>query len=258
MSQLVFKSISNKKLNNRIKLNSKFQKFNFISWQEKNYKKILKKFKIPKKNISILDLGCGTGIQVDFFNRYFFNPNIVATDLSRNSIMQAKKKFKGKKFILSNMDDFFKNNNKFKYDVIHSSYAFYYSKNPLNLLKKCYSNLKVNGCIIIACPMKKHEMVEFVMKYGHVNKKVLKTLELYEKVLKPFLKLKIKLIRKIIFKKVNKISFNNTQDFLNFWQNTTYYDNRYRNKLESKLNIKASLQFKKGTQIISLKKISSK
>ena len=30
MSQLVSKTISNKKLNNRIKLNNKYQKFNFI------------------------------------------------------------------------------------------------------------------------------------------------------------------------------------------------------------------------------------
>lgn len=260
MSQLVSKSISNKKLNNRIKLNNKFQKFNFINWQQKNYKKILTKFKVSKKNISILDIGCGTGIQVDFFNRYFFKPNITATDLSQNSLTQAKKKYKNSKikFILSNMDDFFKKNNKLKYDIIHSSYAFYYSKDPMNLLKKCYSNLNLNGCIIITCPMQKHEMVEFVKKHGYVNQKVLKTLELYEKVLKPFLKLKIKLIRKIIFKKVNKISFNNTHDFLNFWQNTTYYNHKYRDKLAEKLDTRNSLQFKKGTQIIALKKISKR
>ena len=260
MSQLVFKSISNKKLNNRIKLNNKYQKFNFINWQEKNYKEILAKFNISKKNISILDLGCGTGIQVDFFNRHFFKPKIIATDLSRDSLSQAKKKNKSNKikFILSNMDNFFKKKNKLKFDIIHSSYAFYYSKNPMNLLKKCYTNLNVNGCIIIACPMQKHEMVEFVEKHGHVNQKVLKTLKLYESVFKPFLKLKIKLIRKIIFKKVNKISFKNTQDFLNFWQNTTYYDNKYRHKIAEKLDSRVSLQFKKGTQIIALKKLSKK
>ena len=92
MSQLVSKTISNKKLNNRIKLNNKYQKFNFINWQEKNYKEILAKFNISKKNISILDLGCGTGIQVDFFNRHFQKPHIIATDLSRDSLSQAKKK----------------------------------------------------------------------------------------------------------------------------------------------------------------------
>ena len=126
----------------------------------------------------------------------------------------------------------------------------------MKLLKKCYSNLNVNGCIIITCPIQKHEMVEFVKKHGHVNQKVLKTLKLYEKVLKPFLKLKIKLIRKIIFKKVNKISFNNTKDFLNFWQNTTYYNYKYRDIIAEKLNTRASLQFRKGTQIIAFKKIS--
>lgn len=258
MSQLVSKSISNKKLNNRIKLNNKFQTFNFINWQEKSYRKILTEFKISKKNTTILDLGCGTGIQVSFFNRHFQKPHIIATDLSRNSLTQAKKKYKSNKikFILSNMDNFFKKKNKLKYDIIHSSYAFYYSKNPMNLLKKCYSNLNVNGCIIITCPMQKHEMVEFVKKYGHVNQNVLKTLKLYEKVLKPFLELKIKLIRKIIFKKVNKISFNNTKDFLNFWQNTTYYNYKYRDIIAEKLNTRASLQFRKGTQIIAFKKIS--
>lgn len=260
MSQLVSKAISNKKLNNRIKLNNKYQKFNFINWQKKNYRKILAKFKISKKNISILDLGCGTGIQVDFFNRHFLKPHIIATDLSRNSLSQAKKKNKSNKikFILSNMDDFFKKNNKLKFDIIHSSYAFYYSKNPMSLLKKCYTNLNMNGCIIIACPMQKHEMVEFIKKHGHVNQKVLKTLKLYENVLKPFFKLKKKLIRKIIFKKVNKISFKNTQDFINFWQNTTYYDNKLRDIIAERLNSKVSLQFKKGTQIIALKKFTKK
>ena len=46
------KSISNTDLNQRITLNSKFQKVNFISWQKAKYKKILlNHFKKNKNNI---------------------------------------------------------------------------------------------------------------------------------------------------------------------------------------------------------------
>ena len=50
-------------------------------------------------------------------------------------------------------------------------------------------------------------------------------------------------------------TLDNTKDFLNFWQNTTYYNYKYRNKIAEKLNTRASLQFRKGTQIIAFKKI---
>ena len=249
------KIISSNKLKNRISLNKRYQKFDFISWQKKKYSNILKSFNLFKSNLNILDLGCGTGIQVKLFLKLLKKPKIYAIDLSKESLNTAKKNINSTqvKYINKDIDLFFKKSTP-KFDLIHSSYAFYYSRNPKKLIKKCFEKLNKGGCIIITCPDKKHGMVELVDKVGSVKKSILVTLQLYEKTLLKFYIENKKKIKKIFYKKINKISFKNFNDFLQFWMNTTYYDEKIKKNIEKKF-VSGKKTFQKGTIIFAIKKL---
>lgn len=249
------KIISNNKLKNRISLNKRFQKFDFVSWQKKKYSIIIKKFNLYKSNLNILDLGCGTGIQVKLFLKLLKKPQIFAIDLSKESLIEAKKNINSTrvKYLNNDIDHFFKKSTP-KFDLIHSSYAFYYSRNPEKLVQKCFEKLNKGGCMIIACPDKKHEMIELVGKIGSVKKSILETLNLYDKTLFKFSKENRRRIKKIFYKKINNISFKNFHDFLQFWKNTTYYDEKIIKKIEKNFE-NGKKSFQKGTIIFAIKKL---
>lgn len=249
------KIISSNKLKNRISLNKKFQKFDFINWQKTKYSTIINKFNLKKDNLKILDLGCGTGPQIKLFLKILKKPKIIAVDLSKDSLLTAKKNIKSGQIKYINKDiDYFIKDKVPEFDIIHSSYAFYYSKNPKKLIQDCFEKLNKGGCIIISCPDKKHDMVELVSKIGSVQKSILDTLKLYEKTLLNFsIKNKSK-IKKIFYRKINNILFKKFDDFLQFWMNTTYYDKKIVKTIEVNFN-NGKKKFQKGTVIFAIKKL---
>ena len=254
------KSISNTDLKQRIALNSKFQKINFISWQKAKYKKILlNHFKKKKNNIKILDIGCGTGIQTAIFINFFRKPKILSTDISLKSLLQLKKKYpqnyvKIKKLDMNKLKSFFYKKNKSinKYDLIHSSYSLYYASKPKKILNELFSVLEKNGVFLVSAPDEPHEMVNFIKRNAFVSNRVLKTLKFYKKILLPFLIRKAK--GKITtYKKINLIKFDNINSFVKFWKSTTYYNKKYNSKIIERLK-NHSLNFKKISAIASIKK----
>jgi len=211
MLKIEKKSISKTKLLNRINLNSIYQKNNFVNWQKKIYNTILKK-KFKKRNLNILDIGAGTGLQTGFFISKFKNSKIINIDKSSSSLSYLKKKYKRKNVKNKIMDfdkiksSFFRRNLPIiKFDIIHSSYALYYSKNPKKLLAELYTLLNYKGIFIVAAPDEPHQMVDFVDKYAAVPIKVLKTILFLKEICIPFFKSKNTEIG--IFKKINYIKY---------------------------------------------------
>jgi ubiquinone/menaquinone biosynthesis C-methylase UbiE len=259
MLKIEKRSISKTKLLNRIKFNSSLQKNSFIDWQKKIYNLILKD-KFSKKEVNILDVGAGTGLQTEIFTRKFKNSQIICIDKSKSSLSYLKKKYK-KNNIKTQTMDFDKIKNFFfkkklpiiKFDIIHSSYALYYSKNPKELLSELYRLLNYRGIFIVAAPDKPHEMLDFVNKFGKVPNKVLKTILFSKKICFPFFKSKSNKVG--IFSKINYIKFKKCNDFLKFWKNTTYYNVKYLKKIQKELLKKKSLNFKKTASIIYLQKM---
>jgi len=253
-----YKESSNTDLKKRIAINEKFQKSNFIDWQKKKYFEALNRIKFKKENPNILDVGCGTGLQIEIFLKKFKKCSILATDISSNSLKQAKQKFKNKNVIFKKIDmdlipKFFNNKKKINFDLIHSSYALYYSKNPKKLLNNFSKYLNSGGAMIISSPDEPHEMVNFVKKNAVVKKKVLNTLKFYKKTLLPFMLNKMNKKNFYTIKKVNYLKFNKQQDFMSFWRSTTYYNKKFENKILIKLK-KTSLKFKKISAIAAFKK----
>ena len=108
-----------------------------------------------KKNINVLELGCGTGSNIPAF--LFYNMKVTGIDFSSESIKICKRKFKFKKnvnFLNLNMLEIDKL--KKNYDLIvdvFSSYNLNLKQND-TLLNKIYKKLKTNGIFFTFTPSK--------------------------------------------------------------------------------------------------------
>ena len=249
------RAISSKFLTNRINFNKKYQKFDFKIWQYKNYKKIITKFlkKEDTANIRILDVGAGDGLQVSHFEKIFKSPEVWCLDYSKKSLNLLRQKYKSKKIKIhkldmNNLDMFIKKNKLEKYfHIAHSSYALYYAKNQKKVLKNMKSSLKKGGFFLISAPSEPHDMVNFINRIDHISPKIIKTLKFYNNILVPFLKKNCKNYFNV--KKSNDLNFQKDEEFLKFWQNTTYYKTKIIKKVIAKLKQRKTLRFRKISAI---------
>ena len=153
----------------RIKFNKKYSKYNFDKWINNYY---------DFKNKSVLDIGCGDGKQINSaIKQNKKNSTIIGVDLSLKSLEKISlknKKNKNLKLINANMDNLKKIDsiikNK-KFDLIHSTYAFYYSKNPMRLIKYLKTKLKKNSRLIITMPVEKNTLKN-ILNIREDNKKL--------------------------------------------------------------------------------------
>jgi len=105
-------------------------------------------FDLCNKKVKILDLGCGTGLEIDAIFRKLPNTYITGIDLSKNMLDKLKEKFTDKKEQLnliqgSYIDIEFDEN---YYDYAVSTYSLHHFDVDvkLNLYKKVFNSLK-NG-----------------------------------------------------------------------------------------------------------------
>ena len=166
------RATSSQLLKNRIELNKKYQKSDFETWQYKVYKKIISKY-LKNKNftsIKILDVGSGDGLQVSHFLKIFRNVEIWCLDYSNKSLKSLRKKYKSKnikifKLDMNNLHKFIINRKLTNYfHIAHSSYALYYAKNQLRVLKTMNISLLKGGFFLVSAPSEPHEMVNLIDK----------------------------------------------------------------------------------------------
>lgn len=110
---------------------------------------IMKRILPNLRNKTILDLGCGSGDMDAFFIQNGAK-RVVATDISKNMIDEAKKKYNIKEieFKKIKMESINKINEKF--DIVYSSLAFHYIKDFNKLIKSIYNLLKPNGILVFS------------------------------------------------------------------------------------------------------------
>lgn len=106
-----------------------------------------------KKNIEVIDLGCGTGTISKAVKSNFPDASITCLDIAENMLEIAKKKLSGHtntNFIHENIETFEFDKN---YDLIISSLALHHLRtdnDKYSFYKKCYNSLNLGGCFLNA------------------------------------------------------------------------------------------------------------
>lgn len=237
-------SVDSDKLNNRLGYNKKNQKIDFTNW-------LFSKFNLNNNLNQILDLGCGTGIQTDYFLRTLGTScQVLSIDASEESI-NALPHHKNLDKYCFNFDDIEKLDqvldNK-KFDLINCTYAIYYSIDPIALIKRLRENhLADRGKIYIAGPTWPHELYTLVTNQFGEDTKITKTIDFMYTELQLYLKNEVSMFET---HQLNNVSeFEDFSELASFVLNTTYGSNINKFDLVKFLSAQGQLQFKKTSAL---------
>lgn len=247
------RAISSAFLSTRLNLNKKISSRDLHTWQFTHMK--------FAKGENILDLGCGTGKQSLKISSIIGNKSkVCAIDISKESIDKLRKESKIKNVvsIVDSIDNTHKILPKLNlnFDKIISTYAIYYSSNPINVLKNVSEFLRTNGKFYITVPTTPHGMVQFVSKYTKIPKNVLESINIGNKVLIPYFKKNCKKVKTYKFN--NIIKFTNFNDFYELYKSTTYFNPKIKKELqrefEKRMKKNKFIKFEKKALLIEATK----
>lgn len=110
----------------------------------KFFEKLASEFKEPRY---FLDIGCATGLLLNYVRNFGFN--VKGVEICPQSVMYARKNFKLDVFLgtfeEANFPDEY-------FDVIHFSHLIEHLPDPSTSLKNIYKKLKKNGYILVTTP----------------------------------------------------------------------------------------------------------
>lgn len=168
-------------LNNIIHL-LEADKFRYLN----NFNKITNKFNLKKKDLNILDIGCGYGHWIDYLNSNY-NHNVFGMDLNNNKINYGKNtlNLNFKYFIDKIENEEFISKNENKFDIITCWHVLEHVFDPILFIINIKRLLKKNGIFIFEVPNEDDELIKLVPEYSklihfkdHVNYFNINTLKL--------------------------------------------------------------------------------
>jgi hypothetical protein len=109
------------------------------------------------------------------------------------------------------------------------------------------NSLKKDGLFLISAPSEPHDMVNFINRINKISQKIINTLKFFNNILVPFLKKNGK--KCLYVKKTNNLIFKREEEFIKFWQNTTYYKNKIVREVIIRLKNRKTLNFRKISAI---------
>lgn len=209
-------------LKEREKLNHQGSNYNLEEW-------IINQIRL-KPNMSVLDLGCGTGKQIFALSKQIDNQSqFLGFDISTDAVNEVLKRAKTEKLnnitaIQGNLDDAMKILKGKKFDLIISTYAIYYAKNMPKLLINLKTLLKPLGQLFV-CGNGQGSNQEII---SLVNSLIKPPLSKLPSVTDFISESEIKEVAKSYsetetIRLANKIQFHNTEDVLTWWKNHNTY-----------------------------------
>jgi ubiquinone/menaquinone biosynthesis C-methylase UbiE len=218
------RAISSADLKMRLEMNKRYQDRDFSAW--------LRSRLAVRSGENILDVGCGTGAQAFFMLEDAGRTgSVVALDISHESVQSLNKDASSRGY--TNLkafqldmgelkDKLMKDFESSRFTLAHSSYAIYYSPRRIDVLAEMQARLTSDGRLAIFTPCEPHGMVELASKFHQIPQPVIDSLKFGTEQLIPLFREAFWNVEIHFFQ--SELNITSAEDFLAFYQATTYYD----------------------------------
>lgn len=208
----------------RENVNKNNEKYDFTNW----VLNILQ----PSAGMTVLDIGCGTGKQIfPIAEKILPNGCVYGLDISIEALEKLKKKckdlsYKHIKTFCHDIDGTDIIFDKYRFDVIYSVYAFYYSKNMLTLLEKIKKLLSSSGKIVLFGPgaNSNRELIKIINEVSKDHVNYYRDFLSMEEVIPKFKDVHIEKLE-------NVVSFIDINDFINWFGTSELNKVEYQDKV---------------------------
>ena len=179
-----------------------------------------------KKNPKILELCCGTGAQTKYLSKIMGAGSLDCVDINQETITENYNAVTEESinYHVSNIDEV-DNYAPDSVDLIFTAYGFYYSENPIALHNKLYKKLNKGGKFVLVGPVlgNNSELYEIMNQIGvKIPDNVLFS---SEKFMPEMQTIFLNHYDNVSFNRVlNRVEYRSSNDLLNYWRNTTFYD----------------------------------
>jgi ubiquinone/menaquinone biosynthesis C-methylase UbiE len=251
-AELLEKATSTGSLEVRLQVNSQYSSTNFNDW-------LMARLQVAPGE-DILDVGCGTGAQTIPFAK-LVGPagSVSAMDLSQDSITSLLEQAGNLDNVeavagdMADLDAIIKNQfTTKKFDLAHSSYALYYTRDRHRVLDAMREALKEDGRLAIFTPNDPHGMVNFVKRWAKVPAQVEDCFKFGPAVLEPYFREHFWDVSIFLFHNVLRIP--RTEEVMKFYRSTTYYDPATEQdvaaEVERQIDAKGYFEYEKNGYLI--------
>ncbi len=179
-----------------------------------------------KKNPKILELCCGTGAQTKYLSKIMGAGSLDCVDINQETVTENYNAVTEESinYHVSSIDEV-DNYAPDSVDLIFTAYGFYYSEDPIALHNKLYKKLNKGGKFVLVGPVlgNNAELYEIMNQIGvKIPDNVLFSSEKF------MLEMEIIFLNhydNVSFNRVlNRVEYHSSDDLLNYWRNTTFYD----------------------------------
>ena len=179
-----------------------------------------------KKNPKILELCCGTGAQTKYLSKIMGAGSLDCVDINQETVTENYDIVTEERinYHVSNIDEV-DNYAPDSVDLIFTAYGFYYSEDPIFLHNKLYKKLNKGGKFVLVGPVlgNNAELYEIMNQIGvKIPDNVLFS---SEKFMPEMQRIFLNYYDNVSFNRVlNRVEYRSSNDLLNYWRNTTFYD----------------------------------
>jgi ubiquinone/menaquinone biosynthesis C-methylase UbiE len=209
-------------LEKRLEINKAFASADFDGW-------LFERLAV-KPGEDVLDVGCGSGAQSVTFSK-LVQPggSVSALDISADSVELLKQRVDPAATVeavpvdMALLAETIAERFTVKqYDLVHSSYALYYSPQRLHVLDTMRGALKPGGRCAVFTPNEPHGLVELAGRFTAIPDTIPDSLTFGTRVLKPYFDKSFNRVEVHHFH--NEISIPSSDLLIDFYRQTTYHD----------------------------------
>lgn len=207
-------------IDKRVQLNKRLQQHDFSQW--------ILDILSPRTGEQVLEIGCGRGTQtipiaqsigqsghIGFLDRSAESVAYVQSEIAQ---LTSASPFTGD---MDDIDQLLVDGDE-TYDLAFSVYALYYARDPGAVLNSMLNRLSPGGRLCVVGPDTPHGLVELARLFHSIPATVDESLRFRNTVVEPFFKSNFSKIQIHILK--NPQHFSDPDDFLEFYQQTTYFE----------------------------------